>query len=73
MFLDGLHHIIKLDLGGACPAVVDDGLPVRAIPAVHCGTERHLKLGPQSQAPHPRNKSAALTPAADQEVITVQL
>lgn len=46
MFLDGLHHIIKLDLGGACPAVVDDGLPIRAIPAVHYGIEQRLKLGP---------------------------
>lgn len=35
MVSDGLHNIIKLDLGGPCPAVVDDGLPVRPVPAVH--------------------------------------
>lgn len=37
MVSDGLNNIIKLDLGGPCPAVVDDGLPVRPIPAVHWG------------------------------------
>lgn len=37
MVFDGLHHIVKLDLGGPRPAVVDDGLPVGPVPAVHCG------------------------------------
>lgn len=35
MVFDGLHDVIKLDLGGPCPAMVDDGLPVGPIPAVH--------------------------------------
>ena len=32
---DGLHDVIKLDLSGPRPAVVDDGLPVGPVPAVH--------------------------------------
>lgn len=35
MVFDGLHDVIKLDLGGPCPAVVDDGLPIGPVPAVH--------------------------------------
>lgn len=37
MVSDGLNNIIELDLGGPRPAVVDDGLPVRPVPAVHWG------------------------------------
>ena len=37
---DGLHNVVKLDLGGPRPAVVDDGLAVGPIPAVHCGQNR---------------------------------
>lgn len=50
MVFDGLHDVIKLDLGGPCPAVVDDGLPVRPIPAVHCG-EKHAASPPVYRSP----------------------
>ena len=33
---DGLHDVIKLDLCSPRPAMVDDGLAVGPVPAVHC-------------------------------------
>ena len=35
MFLDGLQNIHELDLGGQCMAVVDVGVAIWSIPAVH--------------------------------------
>ena len=36
MLLDGLDDIGEADLGGEGVAVIDYGLSVRTIPAVHC-------------------------------------
>ena len=40
MVFDGLHNVIELDLGGPRPAMVDDGLAIGPIPAVHCRQNR---------------------------------
>ena len=37
---DGLHNVVELDLGGPRPAVVDDGLAIGPVPAVHCRQNR---------------------------------
>ena len=35
MLFDSLDHILKENLGGECVTVIDDGLTIRTIPAVH--------------------------------------
>ena len=37
VLVDGLDDVFEEDLGGQGVAVVDDGLAVLPIPAVHCG------------------------------------
>lgn len=37
IFVDGFDDIFEKDLGGQSVAMVHDGLPVRPVPAVHCG------------------------------------
>lgn len=50
MVFDGLHDVIKLDLGGPCPAMVDDGLPIGPVPAVHW-REKHAASPPVHRSP----------------------
>jgi hypothetical protein len=40
MLLDGLQNIHELDLGGERVAVVDVGVPIRPIPAIHWKKEK---------------------------------
>lgn len=54
MVFDGLYNVIKLDLGGPGPAVVDDGLPVGPVPAVHCGEKRAASPPVHHCPPHER-------------------
>ena len=35
IFVDGLHDVFEEDFGGECVPMVDDRVPVRAVPAVH--------------------------------------
>lgn len=43
----GFDHVLKLDLGGPGPAVIDDGLP-GALPAVHWRSQKHHTLEPSA-------------------------
>lgn len=61
MVFDGLHDIIKLDLGGPCPAMVDDGLPIGPVPAVHWREKR--AASPPVHRPPPRKCTDGVRPA----------
>lgn len=42
VFVDGLNDVFEEDLGRQCVAVVNDGLTILAVPAVHCRIRRKL-------------------------------
>lgn len=44
IFVDGLYDVFEEDLRRQCVAMVNDGLTILAIPAVHCGIRRKKKL-----------------------------
>lgn len=44
VFVDGLNDVFEKDLRRQCVAVVDNGLTILAIPAVHCGIREKKKI-----------------------------
>lgn len=39
MVFDGLDDVNEPDFGGQCAAVINDGIAIWPLPAVHCGGE----------------------------------
>lgn len=48
VLVDGLDDVFEENLGSEGVAVVDDGLAVLTVPAVHCGQERDHETKPSN-------------------------
>lgn len=49
VLVDGLDDVFEEDLGGESVTMVDYGLAILTVPAVHCGSERRRREGVSSR------------------------
>ena len=42
--LDGADHVLEDDLFGECVSMIDDWVPVRPVPSIHCVVRKYLTL-----------------------------